>query len=66
VVVNKPFRDDYVVYMGNGFCVGTVHYHQQENKKTIHLKHCLGSGLRMLGMIFHQDSSSRGLKNAVT
>jgi hypothetical protein len=21
--------------MGNGFCVVTVHYHQQENKKTI-------------------------------
>jgi hypothetical protein len=29
-----------------------------------HLKHCLGSGLRLL-WIFHQNPSSRGLKSAM-
>ena len=55
-VVTKSFGDLLHCLGGEGLLSGN--FPSAGNKKT-NMKHCFGSGLRLLGMTFHQDLGGR-------
>jgi phosphoenolpyruvate synthase/pyruvate phosphate dikinase len=60
VVVNKPFKDRLHRLYGEWGMAAIWELSTNTSRK--HKKHCLGVVLRLLGMTFHQNPSSRGFK----